>query len=420
MKVCVIGAGAAGICAAKNADQFGCEMIVFEQTCEIGGTWVYTDEVGKDKHGLDVHSSMYRGLFTNLPKEVMGYPDFPIPPQERSYISSQDMLNFINSYADTFDIRRHVKFEHHVEQVTPLANDKWEVIVRNLQAGLKETFLFDAVLVCNGHYNTPALPSYEGFHSFKGRHIHSHDFRSAELFRGETVLVVGAGPSGVDLANEISKVALRVTLSHHLKEPPKTVFSHNVEQRPDVTRITADGAIFSDGSVENFSIIFYCTGYKYFFPFLSADCGVECDDNYVRPLYKHCLSIHRPSLGFIGLPFYVCALQMFDLQSRFCLTFLTGQKDLPEEAEMLADLKRDMSDRKSRGLRKHQAHLMGHEQHKYYDDLSTTAGIESLPNVISKLHNFSSLRFLDDLINFRKEVFRILDDETFIKIGTIH
>jgi dimethylaniline monooxygenase (N-oxide forming) len=419
MRVCVIGAGAAGICAAKNGIEFGCDVIVFEQTSEIGGTWVYTDEIGKDKNGLDVHSSMYQGLYTNLPKEVMGYPDFQIPPQERSYISSQDMLQFINSYAEKFDVRKLVKFEHHVVKVRPLSSSSWEVVVRNLPAKVEETFVFDAVMVCNGHYNTPTLPKYEGFDSFKGKHVHSHDFRNAELFRGAAVLVIGAGPSGIDLANEISKVAQQVTLSHHLREPPKTVFRHNVDQKPDVARITADGAIFNDGSSQNFSIIFYCTGYQYTFPFLSDDCGIKCEDNFVRPLYKHCLSIHRPSLGFIGLPFYVCALQMFDLQARFCLTFMTRSKDLPPKDEMLNDHNRDMNERWAKGMKTSQAHLMGHEQHKYYADLAATAQIKPLQNVISKLHNFSSLRFLDDLINFRREVFRILDDETFIRIGTI-
>lgn len=55
-------------------------------------------------------------------------------------------------------------------------------------------------------------------------------------------------------------------------------------------------------------------------------------------------------------------------------------------------------------------------QNDYYDDLANTAGIENLKPVITKLHNDSSERFLDDLINFRKDVYRIIDDETFIKI----
>lgn len=55
-------------------------------------------------------------------------------------------------------------------------------------------------------------------------------------------------------------------------------------------------------------------------------------------------------------------------------------------------------------------------QNDYYDDLSKTAGIDNLKPVMTKLHNDSAERFLDDLVNFRKDVYRIIDDETFIKI----
>lgn len=124
-------------------------------------------------------------------------------------------------------------------------------------------------------------------------------------------------------------------------------------------------------------------------------------------------------MAFIGLPFYVCANQMFDLQSRFFLTFATFRKSLPSKQEMLAHHKAEMNARWSRGLRKHQAHLMGEEQHVYYKSVAEAASIEPLKPVISKLHNFSSQRFLDDLVNFRKEVFQVVDDETFVQVKKI-
>lgn len=55
-------------------------------------------------------------------------------------------------------------------------------------------------------------------------------------------------------------------------------------------------------------------------------------------------------------------------------------------------------------------------QNTYYDDLANTAEIDNLKPVMTKLHNDSSERFLDDLVNFRKDIYRIIDDETFIKI----
>lgn len=139
----------------------------------------------------------------------------------------------------------------------------------------------------------------------------SHTF---SVFTGQNALVIGAGPSGMDLANEISKVAKRVTLSHHQNPEPKTVFASNVDMRPDVERLTENGVVFVDGTEQDYSVIVYCTGYKYTFPFLSVDCGIAVDDNFVQPLYKHCININYPTMALIGVPFYVCASQMFDLQ----------------------------------------------------------------------------------------------------------
>lgn len=90
--------------------------------------------------------------------------------------------------------------------------------------------------------------------------MHSHDYRVPEIFTGKRVLVVGAGPSGMDIALEITAVTERVVLSHHLKEQPKTVFPENLVQKPDVARLEGKKAFFQDGSVEDVDVVFLCTG----------------------------------------------------------------------------------------------------------------------------------------------------------------
>lgn len=127
MKVCIIGAGTAGLCAARHALASGFDVTLYEQTGEIGGTWVYTDDVGKNEYGIDIHTSMYQQLSTNLPKEVMGFPDFPIPEQDKSFIPSQDFLSFLNLYADNFQLNEVIKFLHQVIRVRPIEDVKWEV-----------------------------------------------------------------------------------------------------------------------------------------------------------------------------------------------------------------------------------------------------------------------------------------------------
>lgn len=191
MKVCVIGGGgAAGICAIKQCLQNNLDVIGFEQTSNVGGTWVYTDKVGKDENNLPIHSSMYRSLKTNLPKELMCFPDFPFPPQQKSYLPAADVLDYLNSYTDKFGVREKIKFNHHVVRTRPV-NDLWEVLVRNIITDSYESFIFDAILVCTGHFSVPNVPKMEGHKMFKGRQMHSHDYRTPEAFSGESVLVIG-------------------------------------------------------------------------------------------------------------------------------------------------------------------------------------------------------------------------------------
>lgn len=62
LNVAVVGAGLAGLCAAKYAKSFGHSVTIFEQCEKLGGTWIYTDQTGKDEYGLDIHTSMYHNL----------------------------------------------------------------------------------------------------------------------------------------------------------------------------------------------------------------------------------------------------------------------------------------------------------------------------------------------------------------------
>lgn len=62
LNIGIIGAGAAGLVTAKYCSKDGHNVTIYEQNKELGGVWLYTDEVGKNKYGLNIHSSMYKGL----------------------------------------------------------------------------------------------------------------------------------------------------------------------------------------------------------------------------------------------------------------------------------------------------------------------------------------------------------------------
>lgn len=62
IRIAVIGAGAAGLSAVKRCEEAGCEVVGYEKTDKVGGTWVYVTDTGKDAYGLPIHSSMYHSL----------------------------------------------------------------------------------------------------------------------------------------------------------------------------------------------------------------------------------------------------------------------------------------------------------------------------------------------------------------------
>lgn len=82
----------------------------------------------------------------------------------------------------------------------------------------RETFSARGIINATGTWETPFIPDYPGRELFKGRQLHTHDYRNAEEFRGENVLVVGGGISAIQLLDEISKVT---TTTWVTRTPPR-------------------------------------------------------------------------------------------------------------------------------------------------------------------------------------------------------
>lgn len=417
-KLGVIGCGGSGLCAIKNSIDFGCEVIAFEQSRYVGGLWNYTESVEKDEFGIDVHSSMYQNLVTNLPIELMCYPNDPFPEQKESFVPSSEVLKYYQGYAAKYNLFNYIKFEHHVIRVRPLVDDTWEMIVRDLPANEIYTYTFDAVLICTGHHHTPFIPNYKRQEEFKVKEIHSHVYRSPEIFRDEKVLIVGGNNSAVDLIIDSCKMSkFSILWSNHIPSENLDLsqFEGEVISKPDILEFLKDGVKFLDGSIENPSLIVYATGYRYSYPFLSVDSGILVGE-YVRPLWWHCLSINRPSLGFIGLPNLICPNQMFHLQTLFCLTYMIRKKQLPSKEIMMQEYENDMQQRWDRGLSLRKGHFMGPTsdfQKKYYEALEERTGLSVIKPCIIKMHSHASSNRFKNFTSYRNVKYRIIDDENF-------
>ena len=61
--------------------------------------------------------------------------------------------------------------------------------------------------------------------------------------------------------------------------------------------------------------VILCTGYDYFFPFLS-DRLVQTSERRVHPLFLQLFHADHPSLSFIGIPHSVVPFPLFEYQAK--------------------------------------------------------------------------------------------------------
>lgn len=422
MRVAVIGGGAAGLCALRHlaAKPNLYKPICFELSNEIGGTWVYNEKTGHDENGQLIHSSMYKNLRTNLPKEVMAFPDYPFEASLPSFVTHQQVRDYLESYAKEFDIMKYVKLETSVERVNPvkLSNGTTEWNVQVCKAGQPSInhheYSVDAVIVCNGHYSVPLLPDDVCLDLFEGLVLHSHNYRHAETFSERTVLCLGAGASGQDIALDIAKKAKQVYLAHR-KNPLQSPLPSNVKQVRGLKEVKSKSVILEDGSELAVDSLLFCTGYKYTFPFLTPECNVKTFGERVTPLYKHLINTSHPSMCIIGVCKTICPFPQFDLQVRFFLSTLEGCTTLPSKLEMDADTQSDYDWRISQGMPHRHAHHMGPLQWGYNQEITDIANLKSIPRAVQNLYDHVHSIRRTNLTGYKKMNYRLLNDVEFEK-----
>ncbi|ESQ35611.1 hypothetical protein EUTSA_v10007557mg [Eutrema salsugineum] len=389
LHVAVIGAGAAGLVAARELRREGHSVVVLERGSQIGGVWAYTSQVEPDPLSVDptrpvVHSSLYRSLRTNIPRECMGFTDFPFATRPhdgsrdpRRHPGHSEVLAYLQDFAKEFDIEEMIRFDTEVVKAEPAAaaeenSRKWRVESRSSD-GVAADEMYDAVVVCNGHYTEPRHALIAGIDSWPGKQIHSHNYRVPDPFKDQVVIVIGSSASGVDISRDIAKVAKEVHVSSRSTSPEtyeKLPGYDNLWLHPTIETACEDGSVvFQNGKTVYADTIMHCTGYKYYFPFLDTKGEVTVDDNRVGPLYKHVFPpALAPGLSFIGLPWQITPFPMFELQSKWVSAVLSGRVSLPSQDEMMEDAKAFYDKLETLGIPKRYTHLMPDDSQFEYDN----------------------------------------------------
>ncbi|KAL2511476.1 Flavin-containing monooxygenase FMO GS-OX-like 3 [Abeliophyllum distichum] len=408
LKVAVIGAGVAGLAAARELRREGQKVVVvYEKSDQLGGTWVYDPRVESDPLGLDpnreiVHGSLYSSLCTNLPRQLMSFSDYPFEIRKngelRTFPDHEEVLEYLNKFARDFGLVELIRFNTEVVRVQRV-NDQWIVGSRSTTSDLSLEEAFDAVVVCNGHHTRPRIADIPGIKKWPGKQIHSHNYRVPETFLDQVVVVIGDGPSAHDISKDIAMAAKEVHLSSRSPEikVSKLDYYDNIWKHPKIDCVYENGEVaFQDGVSVQADIILHCTGYNYDFPFLETNGIVSVDDNRVGPLYNHVFPPKlAPSLSFIGISFTVDLFHMIEFQAKWMARVLTGKVLLPLENEMLIDIEQQYKRLEEAGKLKHYTHNLLYDEFEYLDWLAAQVGEPGADEGLKQITR-TLLKFLAD------------------------
>jgi len=356
-RIAIIGAGPSGLAqlrsfqsAQSKGDDIP-DMVCFEKQTDWGGQWNYTWRTGLDENAEPVHSSMYRYLWSNGPKECLEFADYSFEEHFgkpiASYPPREVLWDYIKGRVEKADVRKYIRFNTAVKSITfDDATKLFTVTVHDFNSDTIYAEEFDYVVVASGHFSTPRTPYFEGFERFEGRILHAHDFRDALEFKDKDILIVGSSYSAEDVGSQCYKYGARSITSSYRTAPMGFKWPDNWDEKPLLTKVDKDTAYFIDGSTAKVDAIILCTGYLHYFPFLTEELTLKTDNRlWPLDLYKGVVWENNPQLFYLGMQDQWYTFNMFDAQAWYVRDLIMNKIALPETKQAMIDNSQQWRDR---------------------------------------------------------------------------
>ena len=339
----------------------------------------------------------------------------------------------------TTALHQHIVFGKEVTRISPTSpgdvqTDR-EVELADIETGQGETIVADLVILCSGVREfQPRMPEISKL--FTGDQLHSSEFRSAEdgRFTGRRVLLVGGGPSGLDIAMEIGLVADKVLISIGRGGIPVRVsMGDNVEKVGGIESIAGNQVNFeNEAESRHVECVVWCTGYDKAVPYLTPDCSLNVieEGHVVDPLYMHVININYPTMAVMHLNTGNVPFPHMDMQARFFIN-LHKKNILPPQMEMWQWLEKDIEWRALLGvLPRHRHKVVGGKLlhwGRYMDQLARQAELEPLPRELDDMFTYSILLIIIEGLDKAREVKFMLKEESgfvvtpsFMKVNLLY
>jgi cation diffusion facilitator CzcD-associated flavoprotein CzcO len=197
-RVAIIGAGFGGLAAAVALRRIGVDDLVIIERCDgVGGTWRLNTYPGA---ACDIQSHLYSFSFA------------PNRNWSRTYARQPEILAYLESVADDFDLERHLLTGTAVRGMRwDEGAQQWDLELESVTTGRGFGYSADVVVSAVGLFGEPKLPDIDGLADFGGPIVHTSRWDSHPV-TGSRVAVIGTGASAVQVVPELAKVAAEVTV----------------------------------------------------------------------------------------------------------------------------------------------------------------------------------------------------------------
>jgi thioredoxin reductase len=286
-QIVVIGAGQAGLSAAYHLKKRGLTphkgIVVLDQSPEPGGAWQYR----------------WPSLTLSTVNRIHDLPGMPfseaLGTDSTEVRASIAVPEYFAAYEKRFELP---VYRPMTVKVVCARDDHFRVETDRIQVSAR------GLINATGTWENPYVPNVPGGERFKGRQLHTKDYRTAEEFTGQHVIVVGAGISAIQLLDEVSRVTTTSWVTRRPPEfredpfdeeagraavtivedrvrrglPPASIISVTgipvtpaveamrargvLNRRPMFSEITEDGVRWPDGTTLRADVILWCTGFR--------------------------------------------------------------------------------------------------------------------------------------------------------------
>lgn len=203
-EVIVIGGGQAGLAMGYHLARQGVGFVILDGSPRVGDAW----------------RNRWDSLTLFTPAAYSALPGMAFPGDPEGYPGKDEVAGYLESYAERF--RLPIRLGERVMALRP-GPSGWSAET--------DSGRYDAaqVIVATGPFQRPAVPALGQQLAAEVMQLHSADYRDPAQLPAGDVLVVGAGNSGVQIAEELSRThRVHLAVGERMPRLPQRVLGRSL------------------------------------------------------------------------------------------------------------------------------------------------------------------------------------------------